>query len=271
MSSLTLGKTHLSPKIMGILNCTPDSFHDGADEGQSYFINKGMQLIADGADLIDIGGESTRPGALSIESSVQISRIVPVIRAIVKKHSVPISVDTTRYEVAEAAFHAGASIVNDTSMLRDSPRLVDLLRGSEKKIILMHSRGTPQTMDSFAVYDDVLSDVMTELKNAAALALESGLRTDQILIDPGIGFAKTADQNILLMKNMRHFKSLGFPVVVGVSRKKVIGVITHCNQSADRLIGSVAAHMILASDVDVLRVHDVLETKQALEVKRCLI
>ena len=262
------------PKIMGILNCTPDSFSDGSERRGAIncaptFVDRALQMINEGADIIDIGGESTRPGAAPVEIDEELRRTIPVIEAIRRQSGIPISIDTTKARVALEAVTAGAGMINDVSGLRADPEMGAVVAEMRVPIILMHSRGNPQTMQTLTDYKNVVDDVIAELKSAIDSACQSGIKPDQILIDPGFGFAKKFEQNVELLKNLKRFKSMGYPLVVGVSRKNFIGVITGEEKPANRLTGSLAAAFYAATQgADILRVHDVCETREMLAFAR---
>ncbi|MDO8519274.1 MAG: dihydropteroate synthase [Deltaproteobacteria bacterium] len=254
-------------QIIGILNCTPDSFSDGGDYSVAELVERGLKMAGEGADWIDVGGESTRPGAKPVSAEEELRRVIPVIHSIREKSRVLISIDTTKAQVAKESLNAGASMVNDVSALAADPAMAGVVRKSGAQVILMHSRGNPQTMQTLAVYDDVVSEVIRELKERIAFALEAGIAKEKILIDPGFGFAKNFDQNILLLKNLKKFSELGFPLVVGVSRKSFIGKLTGQDDPSKRVVGSLAAALwAVQGGASLLRVHDVPETRQMLQV-----
>jgi dihydropteroate synthase len=247
--------------VMGILNVTPDSFSDGGrflDAGAA--VAQGLRMIGDGADLIDVGGESTRPGAAPVDGDEEAARIMPVIRELVAgAPTVPISVDTRKAAVARAAIDAGASIVNDVSGGFER-QLLDLVGAAGAGFVVMHMRGTPATMQAFARYEDVVADVRSELALRYAAAREAGIEPERIVLDPGIGFAKTAGQSLVLMRAIRAFAELGRPLLVGPSRKSFIGKVLGGADVGDRLEGTLAAvAWLAASGVQIVRVHDVKE------------
>ena len=254
-----------APQVMGILNVTPDSFSDGGVHfDHAKAVHSALQMEADGAAVIDIGGESTRPGAAEISIAEEIGRVVPVIEQVRKRSAIPISIDTRKAEVAEAALDAGATIINDVSALRFSPRMASLAAQRRVPVILMHMRGEPANMQQHAQYDDVVRDVAAELRGFVAKAREAGI--EQILIDPGIGFAKNFEHNLELLANMRELTAIA-PVVIGASRKAFIGHITGREAGPDRAIGSLAA--VAAAQrggAAFVRVHDVRETVDFLKV-----
>ncbi len=246
--------------VMGILNVTPDSFSDGGrylEVGAA--VAQGLRMVDEGADLIDVGGESTRPGAASVDVDEEISRVVPVIRQLTAAvPDVPVSVDTRKAAVASAAIEAGASIVNDVSGGFEW-QLLDVVRASGAGFVLMHMRGTPATMAEFADYSNVVVDVRSELALRFAAAREAGIDPDRIVLDPGIGFAKTAGQNLRLLRRVEAFAELGRPLLVGPSRKSFVGKVLGV-EVEDRLEGTLAAvAWLVAHGVQIVRVHDVVQ------------
>jgi dihydropteroate synthase len=246
------------PKIMGIVNVTPDSFSDGG----LYYSHKNavehaIKLIHDGADIIDIGGESTRPGAESISTEEELSRVIPVIEGIKKEFpEIIISIDTTKYEVAQAAINEGAEIINDISGLKNSAELAKLAAENNITIILMHIQGEPRSMQINPVYENVVEDIFKILKERIEKARHVGL--EKIIADVGIGFGKTLEHNIELIKNQSRFKALGVPLMLGISRKSFIGKIFNIEKPAERDVHTALIHaLILDSDIDYIRVHNV--------------
>jgi dihydropteroate synthase len=243
--------------VMGVVNVTPDSFSDGGRFlDPPAAVVHGVSMAEGGADVLDVGGESTRPGAEEVGPGEEAARVLPVIRALVKEVAVPISVDTRRAAVAVAALEAGASIVNDVSGGAD-PDLVGAVRDAESGYVVMHMRGVPATMRSLATYGDVVEDVRAELGQRLAAALDRGVEADRIVVDPGIGFAKEAEQNLALLRDVEAFAALGRPVLVGASRKAFVGRVLDADVG-DRLEGSLAVVAWLVSHgVQIVRVHDV--------------
>lgn len=260
------------PCIMGILNVTPDSFSDGGRWlDVAAAVDHAGRMLDEGADLIDIGGESTRPGAARVEVDEQIRRIVPVIRRVDAEVDAPISVDTTRAAVAEAALDAGASILNDVSAGRDDPRMFTLAARRGAPIVLMHMRGEPATMQQTPQYDDVVAEVEAFLLERAAAALAAGVARDAILLDPGIGFGKTGEHNLRLLAALPRLVAMGYPLVLGTSRKRFLRMIAGCGNEpapADAVVGATCATTALAvaAGVAVVRVHDVAPNRQAADV-----
>jgi len=245
-------------RIMGILNVTPDSFHDGG-----RFIEpeaaaaRAREITAEGADILDIGAESTRPGSLGISAEEELSRIVPVLEALACDYPIPISVDTSKAAVARAALGLGASIINDVTALQNDPEMGGVIASSGAGVVLMHMRGTPGTMQQIPPSPDIMAELEAWIEAAAERAKSCGIAWDKIVIDPGIGFGKTADQNLEILRNLDRLASFGFPVLVGTSRKSFIGSILK-QSTAERIWGtaaSVAASIVFGAHV--VRVHDV--------------
>lgn len=261
------------PIIMGILNVTPDSFSDGGVfENPEVAIAHARDMQNQGAGIIDIGGESTRPGAVEVQIEQEIARTAPVIAALINQVSVPISIDTRKSAVARAALEAGAKIVNDVSGLLFDPLISDLCAEASAPICIMHSQGTPDVMQDQPVYDDVLLDVYDFLDAQMATLIDAGVQRDVIITDPGIGFGKTLQHNLALLNRISLFHSLGAPVLLGASRKGMIKTISGAQSAIDRMPGSLAiALSALAQGVQIFRVHDVAETKQAFELHQAIL
>ena len=260
------------PRIMGILNVTPDSFSDGgqlATIAAAVARAKGWVGVA---DIIDIGGESTRPGAEEVAVSAEISRVVPVIDAIRNAGIMtPISVDTRKAAVALAALSAGADMINDVSALRFDPDMAHVVAGARVPVCLMHAQGDPGTMQKDPRYDDVLSQVFQFLAERIDHATAAGIGRDQIIIDPGIGFGKTLQHNVTLLRGLAALHGLGSPVLLGASRKRFIGEIEQARDVTARLPGSLAVALHgVAQGVQILRVHDTVETRQALSLQQAM-
>jgi dihydropteroate synthase len=246
--------------LMGILNITPDSFSDG---GQFFdtekAISHGLKMAADGAAIIDVGAESTRPGCEPVSADEQIKRAIPVIKSLSKKINVPISIDTYNYNIAKASLEAGAAMINDITALSDCA-MAELAAERQVPIVLMHIQGTPKTMQAEPKYNDVVSEVLSFLLERAKRAEQFGIPKEQIFIDPGIGFGKTLEHNLLLLKNIDKFVETGYRVLVGPSRKAFIGKITGKENPADRIFGTAAAvALCAAAGVSILRVHDIAQ------------
>ena len=255
-----------APVIMGILNVTPDSFSDGGSfVSASQALRKAETMVQDGAHLLDIGGESTRPGALEVPYEAEIARTVPVIEAIRRKMDVPLSIDTRKVRVAHAAVEAGANIVNDVSGFNFDPDLGPFCVAASAPVCLTHSQGLPETMQNAPTYDNVLLDVYQFLEQQIELAMGYGLRREQITVDPGLGFGKTQAHNLALIRGLSLFHGLGCAVVLGASRKGFIRDIGQAPAPQDRGPGSIGVALAAAMQgVQILRVHDVAETRQAL-------
>ncbi|WP_322889583.1 MULTISPECIES: dihydropteroate synthase [unclassified Yoonia] len=254
------------PRIMGILNVTPDSFSDGGDYADLPAATaRALAMQSDGAEIIDIGGESTRPGAVTVPNSEEIRRTAPVIAAIRAQSAAAISIDTRKADVAQAAIAAGASMVNDVAAFSHDPALAQVTAVAGLPVCLMHAQGDPATMQNDPRYDDVLLDVYDFLADRIALAEAAGIARDAIVIDPGIGFGKTQAHNLTLLKNLSLFHALGCPILLGASRKRFIGTIGGGQDAKDRVAGSVSVALHAVSQgVQILRVHDTFATKQAL-------
>lgn len=254
------------PQVMGILNVTPDSFSDGgAFNTPGRALERVAQMIAEGADIIDIGGESTRPGAQPVTQAQEIERVVPLVEAIRARFDVPVSVDTSKAGVMRAAVAAGADMLNDVRALRDADALT-VAAQLKVPVCLMHMQGEPRTMQTRPQYGDVVSEVLDFLAQRVQACVNAGLARDRLLIDPGFGFGKNLAHNLLLLKHLSRFKALGLPLLVGVSRKSMIGTITD-KRVDQRLYGSLAAaSLALWQGADIVRVHDVAATVDVLKV-----
>jgi dihydropteroate synthase len=252
---------------MGILNVTPDSFSDGGRFAQAdAAIAQGREMLRQGADILDIGGESTQPGAAPVDPDLETSRILPVIRELAGQGAM-ISVDTRNAATMAAALDTGASIINDVSGLKHDPEAAAFVAARGCKVILMHMRGTPLTMNGLALYNDVVEDVLAELTATRDAALAAGIAAANIALDPGFGFAKLGAQNLALLRATARFIALGHPLVIGVSRKKFIGDFGAEPDRSRRLPGSLAAGLFaLGQGAHILRVHDVAETVQGLRI-----
>lgn len=258
------------PLIMGILNVTPDSFSDGGRHNDvESALKQAENMLSDGADIIDIGGESTRPKSISVSSGEQIARVIPVIKAIRTQLSkaVLISIDTRLSTVAKAALAAGANIINDVSAGRDDPQILTVAAQADCPMILMHIQGTPETMQDNPYYDDVVAEVIASLQTSVEKAIAAGIKRENIIIDPGIGFGKRAQDNLTLLAHLDKFVTTGFPILLGTSRKRFMGAL--CNVSEPHeLITATAATTALGvmAGVQIFRVHDVKENRQAADV-----
>ncbi|MGH7854786.1 MAG: dihydropteroate synthase [Candidatus Binatia bacterium] len=253
--------------VMGILNVTPDSFYGGSrSTDPAKAIADGVAMAASGADIIDIGGESTRPGAQPVTEEEELARVLPVVRGLRCELAVAISIDTYKSNIARAALDAGADIVNDISALRFDPAMVSLVAAEQVPLVLMHMQGTPQTMQVEPHYDDVTREVRDFLAAQMYEAMDAGVAPEAIILDPGIGFGKTVEHNLQLLRGLPVLAALGQPLLVGVSRKAFIGKILG-QEPADRLEGSLAAAVAAdLSGANIVRVHDVAETCKAIRV-----
>lgn len=254
-------------RVMGILNTTPDSFSDG---GKFTAIDRALQhvsqMIADGADIIDIGGESTRPGADAVSVDDEISRVIPVVEEIRKQYAVAISVDTSKPEVMREAINAGASMINDVRALRE-PGALDACKDADVEICLMHMQGKPRTMQASPEYDSVVDDVYNFLQQQITRCMDSGVPKERLIVDPGFGFGKTLAHNLELLAKLDKFKSLGVPILAGISRKSMIGALLNDAPVDQRVNGSLAANVIaVMHGATIIRTHDVKQTKEAMKV-----
>ena len=253
--------------VMGVVNVTPDSFSDGGEAlTPDAAIARGRALLAAGADIVDVGGESTRPGAAPLDPEQEIARVVPAIRALAQAGAV-VSVDTRNARTMAAALDAGAGIVNDVTALAGDPAALALVAARGAHVVLMHMRGDPRTMQDDPRYDDVVGEVRNYLAGRIEACVQAGIPREKIAVDPGIGFGKTVTHNVELLAGIGRLAELGCAVVLGVSRKSFIGKLSRGEDAKNRLAGSLAAALAgVARGVHVLRVHDVAETRQALTV-----
>jgi dihydropteroate synthase len=251
---------------MGVLNVTPDSFSDGGRHlDLDDALRRGERMAADGADIIDIGGESTRPGAREVSAAEETDRVVPVIEALVGRLAVPVSVDTSKPEVISAAAAAGAGMINDVRALRLAGAM-EAAVGAGVPVCLMHMQGTPRSMQQAPAYRDVVAEVSGFLQARARACEEAGIPRDRLILDPGFGFGKTLEHNLALLAGLPRLCALGFPILVGISRKSMLGQLTG-REVGDRLAGSLAAAVLAAErGARVIRVHDPAETRDALRV-----
>jgi len=262
------------PRVMGVINTTPDSFSDGGDYlNVAAAVRRAEDMCKAGATIIDIGGESTRPGAIQPSIEEEINRVVPVIRAaapIAAKYKAKISIDARR-AAAAAAIEAGAEIVNDISALTHDGEALTFIAEKQLPVVLGHMQGEPHSMQQNPAYDDIVREVYDYLAARIAACIQAGLARESICVDPGIGFGKTTAHNIALLQHLNEFKKLGVPVLVGLSRKRMIGEITGAENPKDRLAGSLAGGIFaVARGANILRVHDVRETIEALKMWQAL-
>lgn len=257
-------------KIMGILNVTPDSFSDG----NLYFdsskaVKRALEMIAEGADIIDIGGESTRPGAQKVNAETEIERVIPIIKKLRKISDIPISIDTTKAEVAKEALKAGASILNDISALQFDAGMIKVLQNfSEVPVVLMHMQGTPDTMQDDPYYENVIEEILSFFKERINFCVGNEILHDRIIIDSGIGFGKRQEDNLVILKKIAELKCLGVSVILGASRKSFIGNI-YDSEITERLAGNLASTAFaFQNNIEIIRVHDVIEQKNFLNVMK---
>ncbi len=261
--------------VMGVLNVTPDSFSDGGDFlDPEKAASRAATMLDEGAQVVDVGGESTRPGSdpVPLEEEVR-RRVVPVIRAVLaEKPSTVISIDTYRAATAEAALEAGARIVNDVTALRADPRMARLVADARCPVVLMHMLGEPKTMQRDPRYDDVVREVRDFLAERVEHATAAGVEPENVILDPGIGFGKTAEHNLTLIRHLDRLVELGFPLLVGASRKRFLGRITGVEEAKDRVFGTVAANVVAyEKGATLFRVHDVRANREALAVARAVL
>lgn len=249
--------------IMGILNVTPDSFSDGGKFFDTKLgINKALQMIKEGADIIDIGGESTKPGSLPISETLELKRVIPIVKAISKRKNCIISIDTQKSKVAEEALKLGAHIINDVSALRYDKKMANVIANYNAGVILMHMQGNPKTMQKKPFYNDVVYEIVNFLEKSIEITEKAGILSNRVIIDPGFGFGKTLEHNLLLLRKLKEFKVLGHPILVGLSRKSMIGKILN-NNVEERLIGTCALNAVaILNGANIIRVHDVAQMKE---------
>ena len=265
---LNLGKR---AHIMGVLNVTPDSFSDGGMFfDREYAVARGLKIESEGADIIDIGGESTRPGAKPVPAKEECKRVIPVVKALAKRLRIPVSVDTSKSEVAREALEAGAAMINDVTGLKKDRRIAKLAGRYKAALILMHMKGSPRTMQNDPSYKDLMPEITESLRNSAAIATEAGVSGDRIVVDPGIGFGKTLEHNLKILKRLGELRSLGYPVMVGPSRKAFIGKISGA-EADGRAFGTAAAvALAIKNGANIVRVHDVKEMRQVAQITEAI-
>ncbi|MDR0556942.1 MAG: dihydropteroate synthase [Treponema sp.] len=263
----TTNKTARRVLVMAIVNCNNDSFFPQSRAADAdTAVEKALLAVKDGADIIDIGGESTRPGAAYIDEEEEGRRVLPVIRGVRRQSTVPISVDTRKAAIADAALEAGANIINDISALEDDPNMGKVCAAHGAKVALMHKKGAPETMQKEPFYQDVVAEVAAYLQDAAQRALDAGVARENIILDPGIGFGKRLEDNTALIRRLATICALGYPVLAGLSRKTFIGELTG-RGVAHRLAGSLAANAAaIIAGADIIRVHDVKESVDMVKV-----
>ena len=256
-----------NPLIMGILNITPDSFSDGDKYNHTESaVKHALGMIENGADIVDIGAESTRPGAKPVDSAMEVNKILPVLRELKKTCKTVISIDTYKSETAKAVLEIGVDIINDIYALQYDKEMVHVLRDyPETRVVLVHKIGTPENMQDNPVYDDVVADIIDFFEKRIEFCLVNGISANRLIIDPGIGFGKTFEHNIEIIKSIEVFKALGLPVLLGASRKSFMNYI-YKSEPHDRLVGSLATTVVaFMKDVDIIRVHDVKEHNEMLK------
>jgi dihydropteroate synthase len=259
------------PVIMGILNMTPDSFSDGGRYlDPEKALEHALHMVRQGAEIIDVGGESTRPGSQGVGVQEEISRVIPIIRQLASALDIPISIDTTKVDVAQAALHAGASIVNDISALQGDPDMITLVRESGCGVILMHMRGTPQTMQKDTRYEDIIGEISGFLEERVGTCLDAGISPESIIVDPGLGFGKDLEGNFSIMRCIAEFRSLHVPLLAGYSRKTFIGKVLDCDvENREEGTDALTAWSAM-NGVDMVRVHDCLRARRVRTVIRAV-
>lgn len=267
---IELGKETL---IMGVLNCTPDSFSDGGSyKDIDAMVTRALDMIKQGAGLIDVGGESTRPGSKPVNEEEELKRVIPVIKKLRDKSDILISIDTTKAAVAKAAIEAGADIINDISGFKIDPAMKQVAIDTKAGCMLMHMRGTPQTMQQFLEYDDLVKDVIIYFEEIIDDLVKSGIDRQCIMIDPGIGFSKNVEQNLTLIKQLKDFECLKLPILLGTSRKSFIGHVLNKKDPKDRVWGTAASISIgIANGAHVVRVHDIPEMTDVAKLSDALL
>ncbi len=262
-----------SPLVMGTLNVTPDSFSDGGRyTSRALAIGRALEMEGEGAAIIDVGGESTRPGAIPIEAEEEMRRAVPVVEGIRRASNIPISIDTYHAVTARAALDAGASMVNDISALRSDPAMAPLVAERGVPVVLMHMLGTPRTMQNDPQYDNCVEEIGLFFRDRVAYAAAQGIQETRIILDPGIGFGKRLTDNLEILAHLRKLRAIGFPLMVGASRKRFIAMVHPSGKAPDeRLGGSIAAAVAaVMNGADLVRVHDVAQTVEALRVVQAM-
>jgi len=259
-------------KIVGILNVTPDSFSDG---GRNFSLQnavaKAQQMVEEGVDIIDIGGESTRPFAEPVETHEELRRVLPVIEAIRRKHRIPISIDTTKAVVARQALDTGADLINDVSALQQDPEMIELVKATSVPVILMHMKGTPGNMQINPVYDDVVSEIILFFQEKLSWLQSEGVDLERVIIDPGIGFGKKLEHNLSILKHLERFRELGQPVLLGHSRKRFLGELTGRDMQGRDLPTAVVSALALSKKIDMIRVHNVAASRDAVKVVQAVV
>lgn len=253
--------------VMGILNLTPDSFYDGGRyRTEKEILKRVEQMIEEGADIIDIGGESTRPGSDRVSVEEELRRTIPYLRKIRDLFDIPLSIDTYKAKVAKEAIEAGAEMVNDISGLRFDPEMAEVISSKNASVVLMHIKGTPKNMQDNPFYESLMDEIISYLRKSLEIALKAGIDFDRIVIDPGIGFGKTVEHNLFILKNLEELRILRRPILIGVSRKSFIGKVLNLPVE-ERLFGSLAATSVaVMNGARIVRCHDVRETRQVVDL-----
>lgn len=258
---------HLRTRIMGILNVTPDSFSDGGNyHTQEKALAHAEMLISAGANILDVGGESTRPYAEPVSLEDELARTIPIIQAVRSRHSIPISIDTTKAEVARQALAAGADIINDISSLQKDPEMINVVKSTDVPVIIMHMQGSPADMQNRPQYANVIDEILEFFRERVEWMTTGGIARQRIIVDPGIGFGKTIEHNLSIIKHLDRFRSLGLQVLLGHSRKSFIGQLTDLGAEQRDLPTAVISALSVQHQVDIVRVHNVAATRQALQV-----
>jgi dihydropteroate synthase len=254
--------------VMGIINCTPDSFFPASRRSSpGAAVAEGLEMAGWGVDIVDVGGESTRPGSETMTETEEIERVCPVIEGIRSSSEVMISIDTTKSRVAEEALKVGADLVNDVSGLKSDPKLAALVSARQVPVVVMHMRGTPRTMQNHPYYEDTLAEIIEELEESVGIALREGVQRNMIILDPGIGFGKRVEDNLRIIKHLDILKNMGYPVLIGLSRKSFLGALLG-KPVEDRLPATIAANtMAIIKGADIVRVHDY---REAVDMARIL-
>ncbi len=264
-------RSELDIKLMGIINVTPDSFSDGGLYHESdTAVDQALRLIADGADILDIGGESTRPSADPVSVSEELARVIPVIEQIRTFSDIPISIDTMKAGVAREALQAGATIINDVSALRHDPLMLELVKQTDVEVIIMHMKGTPSTMQDNPSYSDIVDEIISFFQERLNLLKSAGVDLERITVDPGIGFGKKLEHNLSILKHLEKLSTLGQPVLLGHSRKRFLGDITDIDTPDRDLVTAVVSGLCQDKKVSIIRVHDVASTRYALQVSQAV-
>ena len=253
--------------VMGVLNLTPDSFYDGGRyRTEKEILKRVEQMIEEGADIIDIGGESTRPGSDRVSVEEELRRTIPYLRKIRDLFDIPLSIDTYKAKVAKEAIEAGAEMVNDISGLRFDPEMAEVISSKNASVVLMHIKGTPKNMQDNPFYESLMDEIISYLRKSLEIALKAGIDFDRIVIDPGIGFGKTVEHNLFILKNLEELRILRRPILIGVSRKSFIGKVLNLSVE-ERLFGSLASTSVaVMNGARIVRCHDVRETRQVIDL-----